>query len=546
MWLRRVLLGAVCLALLTALTACGSAQKAPAARTGAVAGATTLGSPLLAALAGNRGQTSRSSLDGMSTSALEAAVGGAFAVGVDLSKMNASTAGDDNVITAALKMGTPLVFENSAALTSYLGVGRGVPNRQAAADSIAAAAAMAAAVGVAAENHIAVYVPGLVDGATDQLICLSTGAQPAPLPTFTKENGLPIPTVGGRQVGGGDQTVPPGFDKIVLPGTVDPPVYSIASLLTTVVNAVNNGLATRAQLRTRQAKPALIASSDTLLTWAPHVWYPNGKSQDFVMESATHVQCYRGAGGSKAYLRIIHCDRAGDQGFYNRGSLVWKEDSDKGYFGAWYRVLYETVNTVEETVKIPEMTEGARSPQVIQASPAGSAESSTTINVEYRDAQNVMRNWPTTETRSFDISGFKCELWGTTGDGDVMQYRWKLIYVDDDDNDSNAPGYYNMQHNWNEMFLDKLGTDHVRWARGIARGWNGAKLLPKVQGWWSVPTTYRGTVRFHRHDEQDAWNPYAHSHGSYKDHHLGKFGDRSDIVFQVNFGTLAAAKVNWN
>jgi hypothetical protein len=516
------------------LTGCGS-SKGPAERTGAVASATPLSSPLLAALAGQQGQTSRNALDGMSATQLRAAVRASFAVGVNLAALNADAAGTDAVIRAALAVGTPLVFENTAALASYLTGGAGGGSRRASADG---AAAMAAAVGVAVENQLVVVVPGPDgSGESNLMYCLGVGDAPPPAPTYGT---LSEPLAGRRQ------TDPPdGSDKAILPGTVDPPVYTVTALLTMVHDAINAGLASRAA-RSRAAMPSQITLRETLITWPQHVWYPNGKSQDFVMDSAVRVQAYRGQGGEKTYLRLIMADAPGNEGFYNRGSLVWKDDSDKGYFSAYHRMHWGVSRYSQGAARSATSRDyeqpwylhfGDRSPGYVEESTSGTAQSETSFDVDYTDAQSAKRTWRSTEQRSFDMRTYRCETWPG------VDFRWFWYYVDKDDNDGNAREYHNINRDWKELFINKygFGADHVRWGVDIARGTNGAKLLPKVQAWYWAPANCKEYLDFSRTEEMEVWNCYSHRHASGTvDRHQGYFTSSRAVTFRVNFKYLSA------
>lgn len=525
------------LCLMVGLAACGSnSAGGPVTRTGTVAAGTPLASPLLAALAGTQGQTSRDTLDGLSAEQLAAALRDSYAVGVDLASLNADTAGADRLIQTALAVGTPLVFENAATLTSYLGAARGGASRQTDPASAAGAAALAAAVGVGAESWVVVVVPGgSGNDVANQMICLGAGATPDSLPTYDDEQQM-VP-------GGGRQTDPPAdYVKPVLPGTVDPPIYSVAELLPAVQAAVNAGPASRSREATREAKPAEVQLQETLLTWPPLVWYPNGKSQDFVMHSAVRVQVYRGQGGTKTFLRLIMADASGDQGFYNRGALVWKEDSDKGYFSAYHHLLWQTVDSNDNPATPSFLHYGGYSPQHVEAATSGWTQSSTSFDVDYVDAQNTTRTWTSTATRSFDMRTYRGRFYG--GERGPTECHWYLYYVDKDDDDSNAREYYNIEYTWDEMFIYKylFGADHVRWGVDIARGSNGAKLLPKVQSWWWVPADSTETVDFERTEKMAVWNLYSHQHGATVDHHRGRFEKTRIREFQVNFATLNASK----
>ncbi len=140
---------------------------------GMVIPGTALNSPVLSALVSQYGLTARP-LDTLSKTELESVVKNSYAVGIDLSMLYSASAANDAVIQAALRVGTPIVFENISALTSFLAGQQIDPTG----DVKNAVASMAAAIGVGVESQVAVVIPSTDPNASvaAEIYCIGAGS----------------------------------------------------------------------------------------------------------------------------------------------------------------------------------------------------------------------------------------------------------------------------------------------------------------------------------------------------------------------------------
>ncbi len=553
---RRFARAALWAPLLFGLTACGTTEApATGGRVGPLAAATAIGSPILAALGGQRGLTARGSLDTLSPDALRAAVASSYALAIDLASLSASGAASDAVIQAAIAAGTPLVFENSAALQAYLS---GAVGGAAAQASELAGAAMAAAIGVGDESQIAVVIPTTVPGASADdaattlfsITSLGAGSQPPALPTTTDlQNWVQQPADRADRGGARQELLPDGYDKPAVPPVTTPPVTDAATLLTQVQSAIS-AASGRARSTGRATPPSGVTQKEYVFNWPEYVWWPYGKSQDFVIQNAMRVQLIQGSGGQKKFLRCIVADGAQEQGFYNRGSLIWKDDSDKGYLTSSSSVTLETVAEANSSRDgAPTMVThraisdwlhfGDRVPGFVEAGYSDiPTETKTSFDVDYY-VNNARRTWTSTETRQFDMRLYRLETWPG------VDFRWWLYYVDynaDDGDDANRM-HSRIDYDWKRMFIYNgwLSKESVRWPQEIARGAGGKALHPKVQSWWWTSGSETRRVKFAYRQGQGVWNTYSHRHASGPDEHCKATDTTLTRYFWVDFKQLSAS-----
>ena len=514
--------------------------------TASVLAGTLLNSPTLAALAGQYGQTSRTILDSLSGAELDKAVKAAFAVGVDLSKLDPAKAAADPLILAALRLGTPIVFENSTAVSSLLG---GIPGS----DAANAAAAMAAAVGVGAPSQISIVVPSfaLTPNGVSQVFCLGAGAEIASL------------SPGVLSTGSGSMTPPTSTaSKDLAPSVSTPPVTDAGQIVAMIRSAIQQGirlrtlpLASIAADTSSSGMPAGITKKEFVFRFPEYVWYPRNRSQDFVIQCSVRVQMFSGSGGSKKWVRFIFDDAGDSPGFLNRGTLVFSTRTDKGY--------YMSGAQIKVTTDVNWVTFGDRSPgyadctienasQIVDPPPAWS-ESSTSFDVDYVE-NGVTRSWTSTEKRQFDMSEY--ELRTYTG----VDFQWRIVAYDggsssefgyrlDTERVNHFEGYTNerAEYDWSRMFsaAGDFEADNAHWPLRIARGTDQASLHPKVQAYYWVPSSETRTANFDINLWQEVWNTWSEvqwSESRFRNVYSANIGKS----ISINFGNSTANAPLWS
>lgn len=293
---------------------------------GMVIPGTALNSPVLNALVSQYGQITRPS-DTLSKTELESVVKNAYAVGIDLSMLYSASAANDAVIQTALRVGTPIVFENISALTSFLAGQQIDPT----VDVKNAVASMAAAIGVGVESQVAVVIPSIDPNASvaAEIYCIGSGSMVPYLPAGTIEADANTTTadIAAELLEDG---------KSMLPSISELPDTDPASLMSMVSSVINSATSRTSR---NSASQSLTASStqnitvkNYLLKYPEYTWCPNNRGQDFVIQCAIRLQMYLGKGGQKKWVRFIVDDTNDTAGFLNRGSLVFDKGTDKGYF----------------------------------------------------------------------------------------------------------------------------------------------------------------------------------------------------------------------
>jgi len=268
------------------------------------------------------------------------------------------------------------------------------------------------------------------------------------------------------------------------------------------------------------------------------------------MQNAMRVQLIQGNKGQKKFVRCIVADGAQENGFYNRGALLWKDDSDKGYMMSSARVVLETVaeansarNGAATSVSHRAISDwlhfGDRVPGFVEAGYSDiPTETKTSFDVDYY-VNNARRTWTSTETRQFDMRLYRLETYPG------VDFRWLLYYVDYDTNDGNDGDrmHYKIDYNWRNMLIytSWFSKESVRWPQEIARGAAGKAMHPKVQSWWWTSSSETRRAKFAYTQQQGVWNVYSHRHASGPDEHCKATDTSLTRYFWVDFKQLSSA-----
>ncbi len=490
----------------------------------------SLSSPVLAALAGQYGQTSRASLNALSTADLAKAVQAAYAVGIDLSVMDAATIASDPVIQMAKRLGTPIVFENTAALAKYLagttGLPTGFPTGLPTADPEAAAAAMSAVLGLGVQSQVVVAVPSLT-GLT-QLYCLGVNPDSQVLSAgFLRgydASGTPVVSTDTEKLGS---------------SKTPPPVTGAAELLIAVREAIAGGIRLRSAPKTgiRAAVTQADTTKEFAIKWPQYVWYPNGKSQDFVIEPSIRVQLFQGNKDTDKQMRVIVQD-GGGVGFLNRGALVWNEKTDRGYFMDYLMVkLAKSSSWVSIKGYSPtkDSEVGGTTPDAVNGN---RLQSKTTLT-----GNNGSGYWSSEVTRDFQTGEFMCKM-GEQG-SEAVTWRWPMVRCMrpfSDDIEVIQPDDYPNRGRYVGMFYaDPLYR--VDRPLRMSRGTDQASFQPKPQMTFRVPTSETRTAGFTMTLTQEVWNVWKDSKGNFL---CKAFSATLDRNFSVDFKNLQAFIPIWS
>lgn len=529
-----------------------------------VLAATTLNSPVLAALASKYGQTSMATLDSLSTADLEQAVRASFAVGIDLSAMTDTSTAANPVIQMALRIGVPIVCENNAALTAYLSSLLGLPGGSSTADIEAAAAAMTAAIGLGVQSQIAVVMPSTVSAdliGVTEIFSLGAGSEQPVLPTGTLD------------VGTGSLAVITDINKLLLPSKGAPLVTGPAELLTMIESAISQWLSQRSVARVSAeqvpkmavmaaaTKPAAVTQKEFLIKYSEYVWYPRDRGQDFIIQCSIRAQLFKGSGGTKKWLRLIVDDSDNTAGFLNRGDLVFTDNHDKGYFIGGAQVKLSTT--------ADWVTFGGRNPGHVHAgiAPDGPndsylsdynpapATSVTSFGVDYVESE-VQKTWNSEETRQFQMDEF--ELNPESG----ADWRWSLYLCETPDHHDHYVskirklGYKSSKnegeyYSW-EYMAEQVGDGHdtinnehtetVGWPMKMSRGTDQIGLHPKVQAYYSVPANETRSAKFTMNMSQEVWNVWStESDNKFR----ASYSSGVNRNFTVDFNKMSASTAIW-
>lgn len=467
---------------------------------------TPLSSPVLAALAGQYGQTARTTLVSLSGTDLDAAVRAAVAVGIDLSALTPEEAASDPLIKMALRVGTPLVFENSGALTAFLsGATGGLVNT----GGNEPGAVIAAALGVGVSSQIAVAIPSGYSGQME-LLCLGVDPGKPDLSLFSLEafnaSGLPALTHSASKTVGlstWDNAIPQTGDLVQL-------------INTALSNSVRQNFRALPSIRAAtDGMPAKITKKEFLIKWPEFVWYPRGRGQDFVIQCSIRAQLFQGEGGTKKWLRLIVDDGGNTSGFLNRGSLYFTDRDDKGYFQAGFNLELKPDDWLKFESRSPgDSSTGVHAVRLKEYSP-NMTRSSTAFDVDYVDNGSNM-TWTSREEREYNADEFR---------GLAAQERgswvWDLMLVEKDyygdtlrlDATSKRPDFERGTYYWENMCSDDgqgaLNTHRVEWPLRVSRGTNQEGFHPKVQACYSVPAQETRTARISMRQKQQVWNVWS-------------------------------------
>jgi len=504
---------------------------------------TSLNSPVLALLASQQGQISRP-LDTADIADIKNMVQSCYAVGVDLSTLTPESAAADPVIRAALEVGTPIVFENNDALLSFLSAQEGLATE----DTTIATEVMAAAISFGVESQIAVVVPSVDPDATvmAEIFCLGASSIQELLPTGTLDGGEGVTA---------EDLAAALLTRPLLPSTVDLPITDPASLVSLINSAISEGISSREfqNLTSSSAPPTGITKKEFLIRYSGYVWYPRGRSQDFVIQCSLRAQLFYGNGGERKWLRLIVDDSTNTAGFLNRGALVFDEGTDRGYIMGGAEVMLKTT--------APWVSFYSLSPVAQDAGPNGvwfssytpqQTRSETSFNVDYTD-NGVAKTWTSIESRTFRSDEYRLMTWPPNS----SDWKMPLMFADDPcssslsrrlDHDSDGD---EVDYDW-ENLTGGCGSfqGHVSVFNKapIARGVDQTGLHPKVQATYWVPATEERTAHFSMKLYQEVWNIWIESivPGDLREYR-NVYSAQVTKGVSVNFNRLSAtSKMLWS
>ncbi len=509
----------------------------PAVVPASVMAGTMLNSPVLTALAGQYGQTTRP-LDSLTMAEIEEAVMNSYAVGFDLSTLTPERAAADPVLRAALRLGTPIVFENNGALTDFLSGIEGLSTG----DVNNATAAMAAAIGIGVESQIAVVVPSSdpENSGDFDIVCLGAALQPL-LSEGTLEGGEGITEADLAEA---------LLNKPLLPSISDLPVTdtaAIVAMIDSVISGMSSSSVYRGTRATTTPTPSPITVKNFLIKHPAFVWYPNNYEQDFVIQCSIRVQMYLGNGGQKKWLRFIVDDSDNTLGFLNRGDLIFKERDDKGYFIAGAEVqITPSESWVNFSGRSPGYWDaGADDGDDYEDYEPELTTSRTSIDVDYMEG-GIRKTENFTEERQFRADEFEGRTWpGADWRMRLMLCHWynsmkvKEIYRLDRFDDE--PVWYAM------IFMTGwgVGTDSVAWPMQISRGTDQMGLHPKVQSYYWVPADKTEKSTFTMKLSQEAWNVWSEYNITGSESYRKVFSATVTNYFTVDFGRLSTKTAIW-
>ncbi len=523
---------------------------------------TALNSPVLAALAGQYGQTARAALASLSASDLDQAVRAAVAVGIDLSAMTPAEAAANPLIQMALRVGTPIVFENLGALTQ-------LPIPGGTGDSVAA---MAAALGMGIRAQIALAVPSNYAGQTELYCFGGDGTLPVlPLGVVTgvaTPSGLPIVST--------DTTKLPGISTWSFPL---PSASQMAGTIKTLLgsslrqqripNGSIRGSVSAPPLPLPQASvsgtpPTGVTKKEFVIKWGEFVWYPRDRGQDFVIQCSLRVQMFQGQGGEKKWVRFIVDDAGSTAGFLNRGALYFRSDHDKGYFIGGAQVKLTTPDswvTLEQShpahVNAGIPPDGPNNIPASEYHPAPTT-SVTAFDVDYLE-NGVRKTWRSEESRQFQMDEFELN----PGTGAEWNWRLFLCYAPDhgDNNEtkrirklgylSDRPGSRGQVYwDWGYMAEDvgdntSFAFEHdqtIGWPMRMSRGTDQTAFHPQVQACYSVTGNETRSTQFTLRLVQEVWNVWSDDH----DHdYRAVYSAQLDRGVSVDFQRMKGSSPIW-
>jgi hypothetical protein len=503
--------------------------------------ATPLSSPVLAALAGQHGQTARNALVSLSGTDLDAVVRAAVAVGIDLSAMTPAEAASDPVIQMALRVGTPLVFENTGALTAFLS---GITEILSNTGGNEAGAVMAAALGMGVSSQITVVIP---TGYAGQFEMLCLGVDPwkpdLSLASMTAFNASGLPIL----VPSASKTADLARWANTVPATGD------------LVNMVNTAFSRSSRQSTRSLRsirastaemPAKITKKEFLIKWPEFVWYPRDRGQDFVIQCSIRAQLFQGEGGSKKWLRVIADDGENTAGFLNRGALYFKERDDKGYFQAGFHLELKTDSWLQFERRSPgDSDTGVHAVRLKNYSPK-MTKSSTAFDVDYVE-DGTRKSWTSSEEREFNADEFR----GFSA-YDKGLWVWDLMLVEKDyygetlrlDATSKRPDYEQGTYDWQNMCSHDghgdFNTHRVEWPMRVSRGTNQEGFHPRIQVCYSVVADESRTARFAMRQKQTVWNVWSEYNAGPEDF-KNEYSAEITREFFVNFSKSSVKAPIW-
>lgn len=504
--------------------------------------ATVLNSPVLSALATQYGQISLDTLTGIFAGDFNNAIQDAFAVGVDLSTLNAGTIPTNPLIQAALRLGTPIVFESMAALTNYMsGGGITIDSLNAAND----AATMAASIGIGLQSQATVVIP---PGSNDlngfsEIFCLGASDIPGLLSLGTLDYS--------------DSTLTPSQDPGKIPGFSAslPPVTDPLEILSLIDSVLNQSISKRSvaadgamqgAVATRETIPVGITKKEYVIRFGEYVWYPRNRSQDFVMQVALRLQIFIGSGGTKKWVRFLVDDADGTTGFLNRGDLYFRDDDDKGYFTSNAQVRLLMDDWITFSGRSPGYDDAGADRMYTPNYPVETSTSETSFNVDYVD-NGVNKTWTSHEVRQFRADEFECQTWPGA------DWRWRLMMGKDPcwarthrldrNRDGDPKGY-----DWAELasFCGNF-QGSVGWPLKISRGTDQMGLHPKVQAIYWVPAGETRSALIKLQQTEKVWNIWTESaFPGDRRYYRNEYGADIEQRFWLNFEKNAPATPLWS
>jgi hypothetical protein len=537
---------------------------------GTMLAATALSSPVLAALVGQFGQTDRSSLSGLSVGALEKAVANAYAVGVDLSGMTADSAARDPLIQTALRLGTPLVFENTAALASYLASQTGlsglsglpglpVPTGDTAAVK-AAREVMAAAMGLGVQSQITIAMPpSLSDSSFAQIFCLGAGVVKTAFEAGTLDSStailpvdsLPITsTILDSSTGGLDHSIQasteatPVTDPAALMALVKSTISQTQALSKRNLSLAKRNIALGTTVASAETSvPALVTKKEFVIKYPEYAWYPADRGQDFVIQVGIRVQLFVGKGGQKKWVRLIADDLENTTGFYNRGRLIWSSDEEYGYFQSDMNINFTSTSGITLVDRSPGYVDGGPGEISLDPNSASpysprSATSTTSFDVDYVE-NGVNKTWTSTETRQFHSDEYEIETWPGA------DWRTRLMMVKNPfRNETMRLDRYGTYEWWHQSNYSSVKGNKWGDPMDMARGRQQTGFHPKVQATYSVPSSQTGSGTFTMNLCQRAYDVWFFGTSDEKRKRVIGSGTLSKNI-TVDFGNLTARSALW-
>lgn len=487
----------------------------------------TNNSPVLAGLVSRYGQTLPSSLQGLSSRDLENAVKAAVAVGIDVSNTDAKKLAEDPIIRMAIRLGTPIVFENPAALTSFLpgsiGQNKGLA---------AGATSIAAAIGVGVESQVVLVSPSSALGTTE-IYCLGANSDlmelaPEVVEAFNASD-APIVNALGSKTASLSITEPEGTD--------------FSEIVNSVKDVLSQALFRRSTRLSRiraSSLPADVTKKEYVFKWKKKVWYPKNRGQAFVIDCSIRAQLFRGNKGDKT-LRLIIDDSDNTKGFLNKGTLVFNDNNDKGYFMGGAEITITQVEGSSFT-----LTDNSPNRDIDDNASIGSMKSyvpriensSTNMRIEYAYANSKSTNrvYHSQENRSFRMDEFNCK-----SQQGAAKWKWKLKKCKEPGSTRNYIGF----GSWKKMVEFNLWSGSVGWPMEISRGTNQQGFHPRVQACYQWTGNYRSgsTAKFKVNFEQEAWNVWT---SWYNNKHRSISAARVNRYIYVDFNKMTARTPIWS